>query len=56
MQLLRELLEAEVVVLLLLVRLEHLDLGLADVHVWQLWLVVGGDLVVLRECLINLAP
>ena len=53
-QLLRELLEAECVVLLLLLRLELLDLGLADVHGGRLRVVVGGDVVVSGEALVGL--
>ena len=54
LELLGELLEAERVVLLLLLRLEHLDLGFADVHGGRLRVVVGGDVVVSGEALVGL--
>ena len=55
-ELLGELLEAERVVLLLLLRLEHLDLGLTDVHVRTLGVEVGGDIIVPLEAFVGFAP
>ena len=54
LELLGELLEAERVVLLLLLRLELLDLGLADVHGGRLRVVVRADFVVSGEALVGL--
>ena len=56
LELLGELLEAERVVLLLLLRLEHLDLGLTDVHVRTLGVEVGGDIIVPLEAFVGFAP
>ena len=55
-ELLRELLEPNFIVLLLLVLLEHQDLGFADVQGGRLRTVVITDVVVLREALVDLAP
>ena len=55
-KLLRELLELQLIVLLLLVLLEHQDLGFTNVQGWRLWIIVGGYVVVPGEALVDLAP